>query len=202
MGEKIYSNKTEEPQKIKSNKIKEILGLVLYCVIVIAVMFLVIKYVGQRTVVIGDSMENTLQDGDNLITDKLTYRFIEPKRFDIVVFPFKDNKNQLLIKRIIGLPGETVQIMNGKVYINEYELNENYGNAIIESAGLAANPIRQSNRLRNSNVSFLSAFHRETDSVFSVTPSLTSLCLTATFVHTSKAWLTNGKRGPSALCSR
>ena len=141
MGEKIYSNKTEEPQKIKSNKIKEILGLVLYCVIVIAIMFFVIQYVGQRTVVIGDSMENTLQDGDNLITDKLTYRFIEPKRFDIVVFPFKDNKNQLLIKRIIGLPGETVQIMNGKVYINEYELNENYGNAIIESAGLAANPI-------------------------------------------------------------
>ena len=60
MGEKIYSNKTEEPQKIKSNKIKEILGLVLYCVIVIAIMFFVIKYVGQRTVVIGDSMENTL----------------------------------------------------------------------------------------------------------------------------------------------
>ena len=141
MGEKIYSNKTEEPQKIKSNKIKEILGLVLYCVIVIAIMFFVIKYVGQRTVVIGDSMENTLQDGDNLITDKLTYRFMEPKRFDIVVFPFKDNKNQLLIKRIIGLPGETVQIMNGKVYINGYELNENYGNAIIESAGLAENPI-------------------------------------------------------------
>ena len=141
MGEKIYSKKNEEPKKIETNKIKEILGLVLYCVIVIAVMFLVIKYVGQRTVVIGDSMENTLQDGDNLITDKLTYRFIEPKRFDIVVFPFKDNKNQLLIKRIIGLPGETVQIMNGKVYINEYELNENYGNAIIESAGLAANPI-------------------------------------------------------------
>ena len=141
MGEKIYSNKTEEPQKIKSNKIKEILGLVLYCVIVIAIMFFVIKYVGQRTVVIGDSMENTLQDGDNQITDKLTYRFMEPKRFDIVVFPFKDNKNQLLIKRIIGLPGETVQIMNGKVYINGYELNENYGNAIIESAGLAENPI-------------------------------------------------------------
>ena len=141
MGEKIYSNKTEEPQKIKSNKIKDILGLVLYCVIVIAIMFFVIKYVGQRTVVIGDSMENTLQDGDNLITDKLTYRFMVPKRFDIVVFPFKDNKNQLLIKRIIGLPGETVQIMNGKVYINGYELNENYGNAIIESAGLAANPI-------------------------------------------------------------
>ena len=104
-------------------------------------MFLVIKYVGQRTVVIGDSMETTLQDGDNLITDKLTYHFVEPKRFDIVVFPFKENKNQLLIKRIIGMPGETVQIIEGKVYINGYELNENYGNATIESAGLASEPI-------------------------------------------------------------
>ena len=86
-------------------------------------------------------METTLQDGDNLITDKLTYHFVEPKRFDIVVFPFKENKNQLLIKRIIGMPGETVQIIEGKVYINGYELNENYGNAIIESAGLASEPI-------------------------------------------------------------
>ena len=57
------------------------------------------------------------------------------------IFPFKENKNQLLIKRIIGMPGETVQIIEGKVYINGYELNENYGNAIIESAGLASEPI-------------------------------------------------------------
>lgn len=141
MGKKIYSDEKEKPEKIESNKIKDVLGLVLYCVVVIAIMFLVIKYVGQRTVVIGDSMETTLQDGDNLITDKLTYHFVEPKRFDIVVFPFKENKNQLLIKRIIGMPGEPVQIIEGKVYINGYELNENYGNAIIESAGLASEPI-------------------------------------------------------------
>lgn len=141
MDKKIYSDEKEKPEKIESNKIKDVLGLVLYCVVVIAIMFLVIKYVGQRTVVIGDSMETTLQDGDNLITDKLTYHFVEPKRFDIVVFPFKENKNQLLIKRIIGMPGETVQIIEGKVYINGYELNENYGNAIIESAGLASEPI-------------------------------------------------------------
>lgn len=141
MGKKIYSDEKEKPEKIESNKIKDVLGLVLYCVVVIAIMFFVIKYVGQRTVVIGDSMETTLQDGDNLITDKLTYHFVEPKRFDIVVFPFKENNHQLLIKRIIGMPGETVQIIEGKVHINGYELNENYGNAIIESAGLASEPI-------------------------------------------------------------
>ena len=141
MGRKIYSNTEQKPETIEQNKFQEILGLIVYCIVVIAVMFFVIKYVGQRTVVIGESMETTLQDGDNLITDKLTYRFTEPKRFDIVVFPFKDNKSQLLIKRIIGMPGETVQIIDGKVHINGYVLNESYGNELILSAGLAAEPI-------------------------------------------------------------
>lgn len=141
MGKKVYSDRKTKPEKIEENKMKEILGLIVYCIIVVAIMFLVVKYVGQRTVVIGDSMETTLQDGDNLITDKITYRFSEPKRFDIVVFPYKDNTSQLLIKRIIGMPGETVQIMDGKVYINGFELIEEYGNELIEEAGIAANPI-------------------------------------------------------------
>lgn len=104
-------------------------------------MFLVIKFVGQRTIVIGDSMNPTLQDGENLITDKITYRFKEPKRFDIIVFPYKDNTSKLLIKRIIGMPGETVQIENGRVYINGHELNEDYGNAVMNDGGIAANAI-------------------------------------------------------------
>ena len=86
-------------------------------------------------------MQTTLSDGDNLITDKITYRFRDPKRFDIVVFPFKENTSKLLIKRIIGMPGETVQIKNGKVYINGYELQENYGIAVMNDAGLASEPI-------------------------------------------------------------
>lgn len=145
MGKKIYSSRKEKPEKIEQNKIKDILGLILYCIVVVAIMFLVIKYVGQRTVVIGDSMESTLQDGDNLITDKLTYHFVDPKRYDIVVFPFKDNTSQLLIKRIIGMPGETVQIIDGKIHINGYELDEDYGNAVMESAGLASEPITLGN---------------------------------------------------------
>lgn len=105
MRKKIYSDKDKKPEKIEQNKAKEIAGLVIYCLIVIAAMFLIIKYVGQRTVVMGHSMEPTLQDSDNLITDKITYRFRDPKRFDIIVFPFKDNRATLLIKRIVGMPG-------------------------------------------------------------------------------------------------
>ena len=141
MSRKVYSNKKTKPEKIETDKVKDIIGMVVYFLIVVAVMVFVVKFIGQRTVVIGDSMQTTLSDGDNLITDKITYRFRDPKRFDIVVFPFKENTSKLLIKRIIGMPGETVQIKNGKVYINGYELQETYGIAVMNDAGLASEPI-------------------------------------------------------------
>ena len=141
MSKKVYSDKQAKPEKIEQSKMKENIGLVIYCMIVVAIMFFVIKFVGQRTIVIGDSMNPTLHENENLITDKITYRFKEPKRFDIIVFPYKDNTSKLLIKRIIGMPGETVQIKNGRVYINDHELNENYGNAIMNDGGVADNAI-------------------------------------------------------------
>ena len=64
-------------------------------------------------------MESTLSDGDNLIVDKLSYRFKEPERFDIIVFKFQHEENTYYIKRIIGLPGETVFIDDQAIiYIN------------------------------------------------------------------------------------
>ena len=123
---------------------KEILSFVLYFVIVIAAMLLIIHYVGQRTEVSGSSMENTLSDGDNLIVDKLSYRFHDPERFDIIVFPFQFQDNTYYIKRIIGLPGETVQNMDdGSIYINGEKLEENYGMEVIkpETIGRATEPI-------------------------------------------------------------
>ena len=69
--------------------LKEILSTSIYLLVVLCLTYLVIHFVGQRTQVVGSSMETTLSDKDNLIVDKLTYRFSEPKRFDIVVFPFQ-----------------------------------------------------------------------------------------------------------------
>lgn len=89
-------------------------------------------------------MENTLHNGDNLIVDKLSYRFHDPERFDIIVFPFQYQANTYYIKRIIGLPGETVQIMeDGSIYINDEKLEEAYGREVIqpETIGRAAEPI-------------------------------------------------------------
>ena len=91
-----------------NRKLREILSTSLYFLIVLVATFLVVNYVGQRTMVIGTSMEPMLSDGDNLIVDKLSYRFEDPQRFDIIVFPFRYAEKTFYIKRIIGLPGETI----------------------------------------------------------------------------------------------
>lgn len=75
----------------------------------------------------GNSMDPNFHDGEFLLTDKVTYRFGEPKRGDVVVFeapPYTDNEKQEFIKRIIALPGDTVRIENSKVYVNGKPLNE------------------------------------------------------------------------------
>ena len=120
-------------KKKECNILKEILSWIIYIVVVIALTYIVITYVGQRTEVKGESMMCTLQDGDNLIVDKISYRFRDPKRYDIIVFPFEYEEDTYYIKRIIGLPGETVSIRDGCVYINgELLEDENYGREVME----------------------------------------------------------------------
>ena len=118
--------------------IKEIVEMSMYLLVVLVLTYLVITFVGQRTEVSGSSMEPTLSDTDNLIVDKLSYRFHNPKRFDIIVFPFRYSEETYFIKRIIGMPGETVRIDEaGNIYINDKLLEENYGREVIQYAGRA-----------------------------------------------------------------
>lgn len=135
------SKHADDLEEKKTGVVREILGFLIYVAVVVGITFAIITFVGQRTYVSGSSMENTLSHGDNLIVDKLTYRFRDPERFDIIVFPFHYEEKTYFIKRIIGLPGETVQIEDGKIYIDGQELNESYGREIMKSAGLAADPI-------------------------------------------------------------
>ena len=127
-----------------SKAMKEMISTLAYLLGVLCLTWLVITFVGQRTEVDGSSMEPMLSHGDNLIVDKITYRFSDPKRFDIIVFPFKLEANTYYIKRIIGLPGETVQIdLEGNIYINGEVLEESYGREIIapQNVGIAVDPI-------------------------------------------------------------
>lgn len=125
-----------------NKQLKEILSTSIYLLGVLIATFLIVTYVGQRTNVSGASMEPTLHDGDNLIVDKISYRFEEPQRFDIIVFPFRYKEKTYYIKRIIGLPGETVYIdEEGQIYIDGEVLEESYGKEVIEDPGRAYEPI-------------------------------------------------------------
>lgn len=138
MGHKDYA---EEHDKKRPNIVQEILGFLLYVAMVVGITFFIITFIGQRTYVSGSSMENTLHHGDNLIVDKLTYRFSKPKRYDIIVFPFRYQEKTYYIKRIIGLPGETIQIQDGVIWIDGEVLQESYGREVMKNAGLAADMI-------------------------------------------------------------
>ena len=80
------------------------------------------------------SMENTIHPGDRIIGSRLAYLRKEPERKDIILFRFPDDESQIFIKRVIGLPGETVRIEDGKVYINDSEepLDEPYLKEVME----------------------------------------------------------------------
>lgn len=122
--------------------VKEIFSTSIYLLVVLCLTYLIITFVGQRTEVSGESMETTLSNQDNLIVDKLTYRFDDPKRYDIIVFPFQYAEDTYYIKRIIGLPGETVRIDgDGSIYIDGELLEESYGREVIKNPGRAASGI-------------------------------------------------------------
>lgn len=120
---------------------KELIGWVIYILFILGVTYFIITYVGQRTKVDGSSMETTLSDKDNLIVEKISYRFHDPERYDIIVFPYKYAEKTYYIKRIIGMPGEKIQIIDGEVYINDELLGEHYGVEVMKNPGIAAEPI-------------------------------------------------------------
>lgn len=123
--------------------LREVLSTSVYILFVLCAVYLVIHFVGQRTQVLGSSMEPKLSSEDNLIVDKISYRFHDPERFDIIVFPFRYEDNTFYIKRIIGLPGETVQIdEDGNIIIDGEILEEGYGKEVIRSPGRAYEEIQ------------------------------------------------------------
>ncbi|MCD8076112.1 MAG: signal peptidase I [Lachnospiraceae bacterium] len=137
---KEQNNTADEVNQVDLKR--EILSWILYIGFVILATWLILHFVGQRTVVDGRSMNDTLQDGDNLIVEKLSYRFGDPQRFDIIVFQPYEDSSELYIKRIIGLPGETVRIdEDGSIYIDGELLEEDYGRETIENPGRASEEI-------------------------------------------------------------
>ena len=125
---------------MNKHRVRRLFGALACICLVFFLTWFFTEFVGQRTEVEGMSMSPTLKDKENLILDKISYRFRDPKRYEIVVFPPKYKENTYYIKRVIGLPGETVEIWKGEVYIDGQRLpgDDSYGK--IEDPGLVAEP--------------------------------------------------------------
>lgn len=133
----------EQENERKKKRKRLMIELAIYVILIFFAAFIVPRFILQRTIVVGDSMENTLHDGENLWVEKISHHFDQLKRFDVIVFyPYGKDNSEYYIKRIIGLPGEKVQIIGETIFINGAPLSENYGKEPITYAGDAAEEIQ------------------------------------------------------------
>lgn len=119
-------------RKMGKKILKEIISWVLVFVIAFAAAKFINRFVYSNVKVPSGSMENTIMTGDKVAMLRCNYLFSNPKRGDIVVFPWPDDETVDFIKRVIGLPGETIKGRNGLVYINGKPLKEPYVKANID----------------------------------------------------------------------
>ena len=126
--ERIDGEETKEKKKPKKSLKRELMEDVIMIVFVLVTVWVMKNYVLINAVIPSASMEDTIMTGDRIFGSRLSYEFGEPQRGDIAIFKFPDDESQLYIKRVIGLPGDKVQIIDGKVYINDSEtpLDEPY----------------------------------------------------------------------------
>ncbi len=120
---------------------KQVVSLCFYLAIVAGCTYVLVNYAVQRTEIEGNSMQTTLADGDQVLVDKLTYRFKEPQRYDMIAFPYRYEQDTFYVKRIIGLPGEKIRIdAQGTIFINDEALEEHFGTEPISQPGFASVP--------------------------------------------------------------
>ncbi len=116
----------QPPAPTESPRQKSFIRDTLEIVFLALVLYVVIQYAVQTVHVLGSSMLYTLHDNDLLVASKISYKLHDPQRGDIIVFKPPDEASRDFIKRIIGLPGERVRIVNSVIYINDQVLHEPY----------------------------------------------------------------------------
>ncbi|MCT4612150.1 MAG: signal peptidase I [Clostridia bacterium] len=117
----------EYKENIKNKIVYEIIDWIEIIVSSLIIVLIIKSFLFEHTVVVGPSMQNTLQDGEHLIISRLNYYFEKPSYGDIIIFPHKDlDGEKIFIKRIIGEPGDVIDIKEGSVYKNDKKLEEDY----------------------------------------------------------------------------
>ena len=132
----------QKKKKLNPTVIKDIFEVIVGGMIAVFLAFVIVFSVGMRTSVIGDSMEPVLSNGQEILMNGVIYRLSSPKRGDVVVFLPNGNQNShYYVKRVVGLPGETIQIQEGNVYINGVLLEEDEEFSKMIDAGIAQNEL-------------------------------------------------------------
>lgn len=133
----------QKKKKLNPKIIKDIFEMIVGGMIVIFLAFVIVYSVGIKTSVVGDSMEPVLYNGQEILMNRVVYRLSSPKRGDVVVFLPNGNQNShYYVKRIVGLPGETIQIQGGRVYVDGVLLDEDETFDKMADAGIAENGLK------------------------------------------------------------
>jgi len=124
-----YFNQRPEKNLFTDTILKWIIDIV----VVIIFAYFLLQFYGQKITVSGNSMSDELRDGQVVLADTLSYKLSNPDRFDVIIYKSPLDKEQYIIKRIIGLPGEKIRISEGKIYINGKEIKDSYFKGNYES---------------------------------------------------------------------
>lgn len=132
----------QKKKRLDPRLLKDVMELLVGGAVAVFLAFVLVFSVGMRTSVIGDSMEPALHNGQEILMNRILYRISTPRRGDVVVFLPNGNQNtHFYVKRVVGLPGETVQIREGNVYIDGVLLEENELFDKIADPGIAQNEV-------------------------------------------------------------
>lgn len=147
--EKFGHSSSEDKKKKKRSPISYIIECSVYIIMILLCVFWVPEHVIQRTVVNGSSMQDTLHTGESLLVEKVSYHFSDPERYDIIVFyphgrekAKEEKEEEYYVKRVYGLPGETIQIKGKEIYVNNEVIADEYAkNGVMDTAGIAEEPL-------------------------------------------------------------
>ena len=136
-------NFRRQRKKINLPLVREVLSWIVELVVVIGLAYVLVSFFGIRTNVVGQAMEQTLENDDDIVVNKFAYIISKPKQGDVIVFlPNGNKKSHYYVRRVVAVPGDTVQIKDGALYVNDELYKESTDVASMEDAGIASDAVK------------------------------------------------------------
>lgn len=136
-------NFRRQRKKINLPLVREVLSWIVELVVVIGLAYVLVSFFGIRTNVVGQAMEQTLENDDDILVNKFAYIISKPKQGDVIVFlPNGNKKSHYYVRRVVAEPGDTVQIKEGALYVNDELYKESTDVASMEDAGIASDAVK------------------------------------------------------------